>query len=55
MEGPLAGMFSRAIVVADENNTIVHNEPIPDFDNEPDYIDACRALGIEVDPADLEV
>lgn len=55
MEGPLAGMFSRAVVVADENNTIVHNEQIMDLDNEPDYIAAYRALGIDVDPADLGV
>ena len=24
MDGPLAGMFSRAVVVLDENNTVVH-------------------------------
>ena len=55
MEGPLAGMFSRAVVVADENNTIVHNEQILDIEKEPDYIAAYKALGIEIDPADLEV
>jgi len=54
-EGPLAGMFSRAVVVLDENDTVVHREQIPDIGDEPDYVAAYRALGIEVDPSDLEV
>ena len=48
MEGPLAGMFARAIVVIDENNTVVHVEQIEDIRNEPDYEAAFRALGIDV-------
>lgn len=55
VEGPLAGMFSRAVVVLDENNTVVHREQIPDIGNEPDYTATYRALGIKVDPSDLEV
>ncbi|GMR17268.1 MAG: thiol peroxidase [Gammaproteobacteria bacterium] len=54
MEGPLAGMFSRAVVVLDENNTVVHREQIEDLGNEPDYIAAYRALGITIDPQVLE-
>jgi thiol peroxidase len=54
MEGPLAGMFSRAVVVLDENNTVVHREQIPDLGNEPDYVAAYKALGVAVDPLDLE-
>jgi thiol peroxidase len=54
MEGPLAGMFSRAVVVLDENNTVVHREQITDIGEEPDYGAAYRALGLEVDPQDLE-
>lgn len=54
MEGPLAGMFSRAIVVLDENNTVVHREQIQDLGEEPNYIEAYRALGIEIDPQLLE-
>ena len=45
-DGPLAGMFSRAIVVIDENNTVVHNEHIDELETEPDYVAAFRALGI---------
>ncbi len=55
IEGPLAGMFSRAVVVLDENNTVVHREQIADIGEEPDYIAAYQALGITVDPLDLEV
>ena len=49
IDGPLAGMFSRAVVVLDENNTVVHNEMIEDITTEPDYRAAFRALGIEID------
>jgi thiol peroxidase len=55
VEGPLTGMFSRAVVVLDENNTFVHREQIADIGNEPDYIAAYQALGITVDPLDLEI
>jgi thiol peroxidase len=53
MEGPLAGMFARAVVVLDENNTVVHREQIEDIGKEPDYAAAYRALGISVDPGVL--
>lgn len=49
VEGPLAGMFSRAVVVMDENNTVVYREHIEDITTEPDYRAAFRALGIEID------
>lgn len=49
MDGPLAGMFSRAVVVLDENNTVVHAEQLEQLNNEPDYRAAFRALGIEVE------
>jgi thiol peroxidase len=54
VDGPLAGMFSRAVVVLDENNTVVYREQIADIGEEPDYIAAYRALGIDVDPTDLD-
>jgi len=47
VEGPPAGMFSRAVVVLDENNTVVHREHIEDISTEPDYQAAFRALGLE--------
>ena len=54
VEGPLSGMFSRAVVVLDENNTVVYREQIADIGEEPDYIAAYQALGIAVDPQELE-
>jgi thiol peroxidase len=54
IEGPLAGMFSRAVVVMDENNTVVHREQIEDIGDEPDYKAAYKALGISVDPEALD-
>lgn len=49
VDGPLAGMFARAVVVMDENNTVVHHEHIEDILTEPNYGAALRALGIRVD------
>ena len=46
VDGPLAGMFARAVVVLDENNTVVYHEHIEDIATEPDYGAALRALGI---------
>ena len=49
VEGPLAGMFSRAVVVLDENNTVVHQEQIEDLAKEPNYKAAYQALGIQIE------
>lgn len=48
-DGPLAGMFAPAVVVLDENNTVVYREQIEDVCTEPDYAEAFRALGIAID------
>ena len=49
IDGPLAGMFGRAVVVLDENNTVVHQEHIYDISTEPNYDAALRALGVRAD------
>jgi thiol peroxidase len=49
LDGPLAGMYSPAVIVADENNSVVHSEHIEDITAEPDYKAAFRALGIDID------
>ncbi len=49
VEGPIAGMFSRAVVVLDENNTVVHREQIEDLSIEPNYAAAYQALGIQIE------
>ena len=55
MVGPLAGMFSRAVVVLDEYNTVVYREQIADIGDEPDYVAAYKALGIDIDPLEIEI
>ncbi|MDH4108209.1 MAG: thiol peroxidase [Gammaproteobacteria bacterium] len=50
VEGPLKGMFASAVIVLDENNTVVHREQIEDVTATPDYLAAYQALGIAVDP-----
>jgi thiol peroxidase len=44
-DGPLAGVTARAIVVVDENDTVVHSELVPEIGEEPDYDAAMKALG----------
>ncbi|MEM6512073.1 MAG: thiol peroxidase [Pseudomonadota bacterium] len=49
VDGPLAGMFSRAVVVLDENNSVVYTEAVENIATEPDYDSAFRALGLGAD------
>jgi len=44
-DGPLAGLCARAVVVLDENDTVVHAELVREIGNEPDYDAALKALG----------
>ena len=44
VEGPLAGLLSRAIVVLNENNKVVYTEQVPEIAQEPDYEKALEAL-----------
>ncbi len=43
-DGPLAGITSRAVVVLDENDKVVHAEMVPEIGQEPDYDSALAAL-----------
>ncbi|MFE5328880.1 MULTISPECIES: thiol peroxidase [unclassified Embleya] len=43
-EGPLAGVATRAVVVLDENNVVVHSELVAEIAEEPDYEKALTAL-----------
>ena len=36
-DGPLAGLCSRAVVVLDGSNAVVHSEQVPEIAQEPDY------------------
>lgn len=44
VDGPLAGLLSRAVVVVDENGKVTHSEQVDDIVNEPDYEAALKAL-----------
>lgn len=37
LDGPLAGLLARAVVVLDENGTVVHTQLVPELAQEPDY------------------
>ncbi|MCU4165410.1 thiol peroxidase [Carboxylicivirga caseinilyticus] len=44
VDGPLAGLLSRAVVVVDENGKVVHSEQVDDIVHEPDYEAALKVL-----------
>ena len=44
VDGPLAGLFSRAIVLVDENGKVTYTEQVPEIAQEPDYAKALAAL-----------
>lgn len=44
-EGPLAGLFARAVVVVDGEGTVVHSQLVPEIKIEPDYEAALGAAG----------
>ena len=43
-DGPLAGITTRAVVVLDENDKVVHTELVPEIADEPNYEKALAAL-----------
>ncbi|HLE10203.1 MAG: lipid hydroperoxide peroxidase [Bdellovibrionales bacterium RIFOXYD12_FULL_39_22] len=44
IDGPLAGLLSRAIVVLDENNKVIYTEQVPEIAQEPQYDKALAAV-----------
>lgn len=43
VDGPMAGLTTRAVVVLDENNKVLHSELVPEIGQEPNY-DAALAV-----------
>jgi thiol peroxidase len=43
-DGPRAGLLSRAVVVLDEENEVIHTEQVPEVSQEPDYEKALAAV-----------
>ena len=44
MEGPLAGLLARAVIVVDENDNVAYFELVPEIAQEPNYDAALEAL-----------
>lgn len=44
VDGPLAGLLSRSVVVLDENGTVLHAQQVAETVDEPDYDTALKAL-----------
>lgn len=44
VDGPLAGLLSRAIVVVDASGKVTYTEQVPEIAQEPDYAKALAAL-----------
>ena len=42
-DGPLAGLFARAVVVIDKTGRVVHSELVPEIAQEPNYEAALQA------------
>lgn len=45
VDGPLAGLTARAVVVVDTDGTVLHNELVAEIAEEPNYDAAISALG----------
>ncbi len=44
IDGPLAGVFSRAVVVLDEAGKVIYTEQVPEITQEPDYAPVVALL-----------
>ena len=43
-DGPLAGLFARAVVVIDKTGRVTHSELVPEIAQEPNYAQAIAAV-----------
>lgn len=44
VDGPLAALESRAVVIVDENGTVTYTQQVPEIVDEPNYEEALKAL-----------
>jgi thiol peroxidase len=44
LDGPMAGLLSRVVIVLDEEGKVLYNEQVPDIGEEPDYLEALKSL-----------
>lgn len=45
LDGPLASLLARSVVVLDEQGTVIYHELVPEIGQEPNYDAALAALG----------
>ena len=45
IDGPLAGLCSRAIIVIDDKNRVIYTEQVAEITHEPNYDAALKAVG----------
>jgi thioredoxin-dependent peroxiredoxin len=43
VDGPVAGLYARAIVIVDETGTVIYTQQVPEHIDEPDYDAALKA------------
>ena len=43
-DSPMQGLLSRAVIVTDENGTVIYTEQVPEIGQEPDYDAALAAV-----------
>jgi thiol peroxidase len=43
IDGPMAGLYTRSVVVIDEKRKVIYNQLVPEISSEPDY-DAALAM-----------
>lgn len=43
-EGPLAGLFARAVIILDEQGKVIYTELVPEITTEPDYEKALQQI-----------
>ena len=44
IDGPMAGLLARAVIVLDESHKVIHTELVDDIVHEPNYAQAIQAL-----------
>ena len=44
IDGVMAGLYARSIVIVDENGKVTYTQLVPEISHEPDYDDALAAL-----------
>ncbi|MDD4108595.1 MAG: thiol peroxidase [Prolixibacteraceae bacterium] len=44
IDGPLAGLHSRVVIVVDENGVVKYTQQVPEITDEPDYQEALDAI-----------